>query len=61
MRFTERTLRVLKNGEKEAEKTTKIVYPVHLLLGMLLERTAVGAELYITYPKLRDILNERVK
>ncbi|SFM08155.1 Predicted N-acetyltransferase YhbS [Gracilibacillus orientalis] len=61
MRFTERTLRVLKNAEKEAEKTTKIVYPVHLLLGMLLERTAVGAELYITYPKLRDILNERVK
>jgi N-acetylglutamate synthase-like GNAT family acetyltransferase len=61
LRFTERTLRILKNAEKEAERTTKIVYPVHLLLGMLLERTVVGAELYITYPKLWDILNERVK
>jgi N-acetylglutamate synthase-like GNAT family acetyltransferase len=45
----------------EAERTTKVVYPVHLLLGILLERTGVCAELYINYPSLAEILNERVK
>jgi len=45
----------------EAERTTMIVYPVHLLLGVLLERTGVCAELYINYPSLTEILNERVK
>ena len=61
MKFTERALRIFKNAELEAEKTTDIVYPVHLILGMLLERTGVCAELYINYPKLWDILNERIK
>ncbi|MDQ0158923.1 hypothetical protein [Alkalibacillus salilacus] len=60
MKFTERTLRVLKNAEKEAERANKIVYPVHLLLGILLERTSVCAELNISYPKLWNTLNERV-
>ncbi|MFJ7950687.1 GNAT family N-acetyltransferase [Lysinibacillus sp. NPDC096418] len=61
MRFTERTLRILKYAETEAERTTKVVYPVHLLMGVLLERTGVCAELYINYPNLTEILNERVR
>lgn len=61
MRFTERTLRILKYAETEAKRTTKVVYPVHLLLGLLLERTGVCAELYINYPNLTEILNERVR
>lgn len=61
MRFTERSLRILKYAETEAERTTKVVYPVHLLLGILLERTGVCAELYINYPSLTEILNGRVK
>lgn len=61
MRFTERTLRILKYAETEAERTTKVVYPMHLLLGVLLDRTGVCAELYINYPSLKGILNKRVK
>lgn len=61
LEFTERTLRVLKNAEREANRTSTMVYPVHLLLGMLLEKTVVVAELSITFPKLWDILSERVK
>lgn len=45
----------------EAERTTKVVYPVHLILGILLERTGVCADLFINYPSLTEILNERVK
>ena len=60
MRYTERSLRILKYAEMEAERTTRIVYPVHLLLGVLLERTGVCAELYINYPSLIEILDERV-
>jgi len=44
----------------EAEMTTQVVYPIHLLLGVLLERTSVCAELYINYPNLTEILNKRV-
>ncbi|GLC89924.1 GNAT family N-acetyltransferase [Lysinibacillus piscis] len=61
MNFTERSLRIFKYAEKEAERTNKMVYPVHLLLGMLLEKTGVCAELSINYPNIRDILNKRVK
>lgn len=61
LRFTERTLRILKYAESEAERTTNIVYPMHILLGILLERTGVCAELYIKYPNLSMILNERMK
>ncbi|MCM3439259.1 GNAT family N-acetyltransferase [Metabacillus halosaccharovorans] len=61
MRYTDRSLRILKYAEMEAERTTKIVYPIHLLLGVLLERTSVCAELYINYPNLTEKLNKRVK
>lgn len=60
LRYTERCLRILKYAEMEAERTTKVVYPVHLLLGILLEKTGVCAELYINYPRLTEILNDRV-
>ena len=61
MRFTDRSLRIIRNAEREAERTTKVVYPVHLLLGLLHEKTSVCADLYINYPNLKDILNERIK
>jgi N-acetylglutamate synthase-like GNAT family acetyltransferase len=61
MKLTERTLRIIKNAEKEAEKTNKVVHPVHLLLGILLERTSVCTELNNNFPNLWDILNERAK
>ncbi len=44
-----------------SKKTSEIVYPVHLLLGLLKERTGVCAELFINYPELSEILNERVR
>lgn len=61
MRFTERTLRIFKYAEIEAERTTNIIYPVHLVLGMLLERTGVCAELSIKNPELRELLVKRIK
>ncbi|MET3195649.1 GNAT family N-acetyltransferase [Bacillus sp. OAE603] len=61
MIFTERLLRIINNAEKEAERTTKIVYPVHLLLGISIEKTGVCCELNNNYPNLWEILNERVK
>ncbi|MEK4670958.1 GNAT family N-acetyltransferase [Niallia sp. FSL R7-0271] len=60
MKYTDRSLRILKYAEIEAEKTNQVVYPVHLLLGILLDRTGVCAELYINYPSLTEILNELV-
>lgn len=60
MRYTDRSLRILKYAEMEAERTTKIVYPIHLLLGVLLERTSVCAELSINYPNLSEIINKKV-
>lgn len=61
MRFTERTLRIFKYAEIEAKRTTNIIYPVHLVLGMLLERTGVCAELSIKNPELRELLVKRIK
>ncbi|MFS0639171.1 GNAT family N-acetyltransferase [Mesobacillus foraminis] len=61
MKFTERCLRILNYAESEAIKKTKVIYPVHLLMGILLERTGVCAELNINYPSLIKIVNERVK
>ncbi|WP_416150269.1 hypothetical protein ACM26V_04590 [Salipaludibacillus sp. HK11] len=61
MKLTLRTLRIIKYAEKEADKTTKVVHPVHLLLGILLERTSVCAELNNNYPNLWDKLNRRAK
>ncbi|MBU9723041.1 MULTISPECIES: GNAT family N-acetyltransferase [Bacillaceae] len=61
MKITERTLRIIKNAEKEAEKTNEVVHPVHLLLGLLKERTSVCAELNNNYPGLGNILEERFK
>lgn len=59
--FSERSLRIIKYAEIEAEKTNNIVYPIHLLIGTLLERTGVCAELFINYPNLFDILIERAQ
>lgn len=61
LKFTERTLRIFKNAELEAEKTTNIVYPVHLILGMLVESTGVCAELSMNYPTLRESLHKQMK
>lgn len=61
LKFTERLLRVFKYAEKEAETTDSIIYPVHLLLGTLLERSGVCAELFLQFPNLFDILKDRVK
>ncbi|OCA90030.1 GNAT family N-acetyltransferase [Pradoshia sp. D12] len=61
LRFTERTLRIFKYAEIEAKRTTNIIYPVHLVLGMLLERTGVCAELSIKNPELRELLVKRIK
>jgi N-acetylglutamate synthase-like GNAT family acetyltransferase len=61
LKLTERTLRIIKNAEKEAEKTTKVVHPIHLLLGILLVRTSVCAELNNNHPDLWDKLNRRAK
>ena len=59
LRYTDRSLRILKYAEMEADRTTKVVFPVHLLLGILLERTGVCGELYIKYPSLTEIVNDR--
>ncbi|MGN7476411.1 GNAT family N-acetyltransferase [Solibacillus silvestris] len=61
MKFTDRSKRILKNAEFAAQQTTNIVYPVHILLAMLQERTGVCAELNVHYPKLQAVLHERIK
>jgi len=61
LKFTERLVRIFKYAETEAEKTASIVYPIHLLLGLLQERSSVCAELTIQFPKLYETLNERVE
>lgn len=61
MKFSERTLRIFKNAEMEAHKSTNIVYPIHLILGILRERTGGCAELFLHYPKLYDTLKERMQ
>ena len=59
--YTERSIALIRFAEMEAEKTTGIVYPIHLLLGLLKIRTETVAELYINYPNLPDILYDEVK
>ncbi|MRX72325.1 GNAT family N-acetyltransferase [Bacillus lacus] len=61
MKYTDRSLRMIEFAEMEAERTAQIVYPVHLLLGILLDRTGAGAELHREYPSLIGILNERMR
>lgn len=61
MKYTERALNILQEAEKEAEKTNTIVYPIHLLLGLLKNKTWISAELYLNYPELYEQLNERMK
>jgi len=58
--FTKRCLKILDHAEKEALKRNKVVYPVHLLMGLLLERTGVCAEFYFHYPHLINIVNEQI-
>ncbi|CAM4001915.1 GNAT family N-acetyltransferase [Lederbergia lenta] len=60
MRFSNRTLRMIKIAELEAQKMNSHVFPIHLLLGSLSEKTGVCAELYINYPNLYDFLKERI-
>lgn len=60
MIFTERSLRIIKNAEIVAEETTKVVLPVHLLMGALLERTGVCGELVLHFPNLYEILYGQV-
>lgn len=59
VKFTNRTLRIIKNAEFEAKKTTNIVYPIHLFLSMTQEKTGVCAEVNMYNPYLSEILNER--
>lgn len=61
MRFTERCLRIINYAELEARMNADIIYPVHLLKGLLLERTGVCAELYIHYPDLIEVVEKRLK
>lgn len=61
MKFSERTLRIIKLADLEAERTGTSVFPIHLLLGSLLEKTGICAELYINYPYLYDLLIERIE
>lgn len=61
MEYTERSLRILQYAEREAQKTNQLVYPIHLLLGVLYERTGTCVELYIQEPRLAEIIKERVK
>jgi N-acetylglutamate synthase-like GNAT family acetyltransferase len=60
LKISERLLRIFKFAEKEAETTDSIIHPVHLLLGTLLERSGVCAELFLQFPTLFDILKDRV-
>ncbi|WP_394578552.1 hypothetical protein [Cytobacillus firmus] len=60
MNFTERSLRIINNAEKVAEQTTEIVLPIHLLMGALLERTGVCAELFIKFPTLYETLYNQI-
>lgn len=61
IKFTERALSIMKFAENEAGNSTKIVYPFHLLLGILLERSGVCAELFLHFPNLYESLKERLQ
>ncbi|MDG5471273.1 GNAT family N-acetyltransferase [Jeotgalibacillus sp. ET6] len=60
MKYTERSLRIINNAEKVAGQTTEIVLPIHLLMGALLERTGVCAELLINFPTLYESLYNQI-
>ncbi|TCN26074.1 GNAT family N-acetyltransferase [Mesobacillus foraminis] len=57
-KHTERTLRIFTYAETEAKKTNSVIYPIHLLIGTLIERTGVCRELHSKYPDLLDVLTE---
>lgn len=46
LNYTERCLRIFHYAELQARESTKVVYPVTLLLGILQDRTGVCAELH---------------
>lgn len=52
VKLTERALRIVRHAEREAEEKAGVVQPVHVLLGVLLERTGVCGELYLKHPDL---------
>lgn len=58
MKLTERAMRIIKHAEHEAEKTSGVVHPVHVLLGVFLERTGVCGELYLKHPHLVERVEE---
>ena len=61
MEFTDRSERILKNAEDVARQTTGLVYPVHIFLAMLEEKTGVCAELNMSYPQLKEVLHARIE
>ncbi|MGV3467439.1 MAG: GNAT family N-acetyltransferase [Heyndrickxia sp.] len=61
MKLSERMIRIFKNAEIEAHKSSNIIYPFHLLLGILKERTGVCTEVFLQHPKLYNILKERLQ
>ncbi|MER1957155.1 MAG: GNAT family N-acetyltransferase [Solibacillus sp.] len=61
MKFTNRGQRILQNAEAVARQTTGLVYPVHLLLAMLEEKTGVCAELERNYPEIKEVLHARIE
>ena len=61
MKFTERSLRILHQAEKQASRTNTIMYPIHLLFGILHEKTGVCAEIHNTCPDLIVKVREQLK
>ena len=61
MEFTDRSKLILKNAEAIARQTTGLVYPAHILLAMLEEKTGVCAELNMSYPQLKETLYARME
>ncbi len=57
-KYSKRALRIFNYAETEAKKTNSIVYPLHLLVGTLIERTGVCSELHSKYPDLLGVLIE---
>jgi hypothetical protein len=53
---TKRVHRIMGQAEKAAEKTNVNVLPIHLIIGALLERIGVCAELYLQFTGLDNIL-----
>lgn len=61
LEFTERSLRILHQAEKQASRSNTIMYPIHLLFGILHEETGVCAELHNAYPDLLVKVREQLK